>query len=318
MVGLSLALHALLLLTVLVPEPQDEPETEWLTLNLEPPEPSLQASAPAMAPDPTSEPAPTAESEPTPDQTKLVTTDFDESKPLEEEFSDIPGAEIGRLEQVPPPQLPSRAQPTAPPEPPQRATQPPQETSPAEEPSRGEPEPTQLPKEPEMKAEPTPDPDEGLGLARLLREQNEARSPQRQRAVLDPRDPRFSLPRSIADPGAVYGPTAGDPFAFKVMNAEGYNIRPYAYAMKSRFRSNWHVPPITYTGASGAVSFELEIAKDGTILRIDDLETTGIEAYELAARRAVELSNRLPALPPDFPNETLIVRFGFLYNWRQR
>jgi hypothetical protein len=158
---------------------------------------------------------------------------------------------------------------------------------------------------------------EGLPEEDFFREPEVPRPEPADRALSDPRDPRFRLPDQYDIPDGRTA-TPGDPFAVQVMNARGYNIWPYVLVMKSRFRSNWQIPPIAYTGASGAVAFELIIRQNGAVTITEQVASTGNSAYELASRRAVELSDPLPALPEDFPEEQLIIRFGFYYNWRER
>lgn len=355
---ISVALH-LMMLGVL-PSPE-----EWLrsvgqemvlTFLDEEPRPLPEQKLPVPTAVPTDPALPTEP--PLEQKTKLTTSDYDPSKPLQERFTEPPGdiptkpaplvappsLEQGSSAQAPgggepmteaflPTLAPVEstappAEPTLAPEPTSAPTSPPGAVTPrSEDPLEG-PDPRQTPQtelasaaEQPRKPQPAPTakPEQGLPHSAFFKQQpppseatGPATGPGKGSSLLNP---NLRVPEEFASRS---GGTAipGSPFSFEVMNAPGYNIYPYAMAMKTRFQSNWHVPSIAYTGAKGAAAFTFGVLPDGTVVDLNLSATTGNRAYEHSARMAIELSNPLPKLPEDFPEDILLIRFTFFYNMR--
>jgi TonB family protein len=95
-----------------------------------------------------------------------------------------------------------------------------------------------------------------------------------------------------------------------------YDWGPYAQSMVSRIRVNWYanMPQIIRTGMKGKVTIRFTIQRDGRITDITILESSNIPPYDYAAKKAIELSSPLLALPKDFPNPTERVTCMFFYN----
>lgn len=95
-----------------------------------------------------------------------------------------------------------------------------------------------------------------------------------------------------------------------------YDWGPYAQSMVSKIRVNWYanMPQIIRTGMKGVVTIRFTIHRDGRISDITILQTSGVPPYDAAARKAIELSSPLKALPPDFPNPQERVTCMFYYN----
>lgn len=95
-----------------------------------------------------------------------------------------------------------------------------------------------------------------------------------------------------------------------------YDWGDYAQSMVSRIRVNWyaHMPQIIRTGMKGVVTIRFTIHRDGRITDVTILRSSGVPPYDLAARKAIELSSPLRALPKDFPNASERVTCIFYYN----
>ncbi len=76
--------------------------------------------------------------------------------------------------------------------------------------------------------------------------------------------------------------------------------------MVSRIRVNWYgnMPELIKTGLKGVVTIRFTIHRDGRITDVQMLSTSAVPPYDFAAKKAIELSSPLNALPKDFPNES--------------
>lgn len=90
----------------------------------------------------------------------------------------------------------------------------------------------------------------------------------------------------------------------------------YAASMVSRIRVNWYanMPQLIRTGMQGVVTIRFTIHRNGRISDITILKSSGVPPYDFAARKAIELSSPLNALPKDFPNPYERVTAMFYYN----
>jgi len=90
----------------------------------------------------------------------------------------------------------------------------------------------------------------------------------------------------------------------------------YAQSMVSRIRVNWYgnMPPILKTGMQGFVSIRFTIQRDGRITDVTIVRPSGIPPYDYAAKKAIELSSPLNALPKEFPKPSERVTATFYYN----
>jgi TonB family protein len=95
-----------------------------------------------------------------------------------------------------------------------------------------------------------------------------------------------------------------------------YDWGDYAQSMVSRIRVNWYanMPQLFRTGIPGVVTIRFTIHRDGRISDITVLQTSGHPPYDQAARKAIEQSSPLKALPADFPNPYERVTAMFYYN----
>lgn len=83
----------------------------------------------------------------------------------------------------------------------------------------------------------------------------------------------------------------------------------YVHSVKKKLDSNWNV----VSGFDRRIFTQMAftIGRNGNITEIEVEESSGNDAFDLAARRAVEYSSPLPPLPGDFqePNLRVHVRF---------
>jgi len=95
-----------------------------------------------------------------------------------------------------------------------------------------------------------------------------------------------------------------------------YDWGEYAQSMVSRIRVNWYgqMPPLIRTGLKGVVTIRFTIQRSGRITNVEILNSSGVPPYDFAAKKAIEMSSPLNALPKDFPNETERVTCMFYYN----
>lgn len=113
--------------------------------------------------------------------------------------------------------------------------------------------------------------------------------------------------------GGEKGTAEAGPLSFETA---WYDWGEYAQSMVSRIRVNWYanMPQIIRTGMQGVVTIRFTIHRNGRISDVTILKTSGVPPYDFAARKAIELSSPLNALPKDFPNATERVTAMFYYN----
>jgi TonB family protein len=90
----------------------------------------------------------------------------------------------------------------------------------------------------------------------------------------------------------------------------------YSQSMVSKIRVNWYnqMPQLVRTGMKGIATIRFTIQRDGRITDVEIVESSGVPPYDFAARKAIELSSPLNALPKDFPNSSERVVAMFFYN----
>jgi TonB family protein len=79
---------------------------------------------------------------------------------------------------------------------------------------------------------------------------------------------------------------------------------------------NWILPPSAVMGLIGEVPIEFVVSRDGTVLEARILQSSGVPAYDRAARNAI-LASRFFPLPKDYRPETVTMRATFIYNRRE-
>jgi TonB family protein len=116
-----------------------------------------------------------------------------------------------------------------------------------------------------------------------------------------------------SDGGGEKGSVETGPLSFET---QWYDWGAYASSMVSRIRVNWiaNMPQLLKTGMKGVVTIRFTIHRTGRISDVTILNSSGAPPYDFAAKKAIELSSPLNALPADFPNDSERVTCVFYYN----
>ena len=101
------------------------------------------------------------------------------------------------------------------------------------------------------------------------------------------------------------GPLAFDP--------QGADFTAWINHFKNEIYRNWIVPKPAEFGIRGHVDFEFTVERDGTIIGLHVLLSSGTAALDRAAQNAL-ISSRFLALPPDFGPPRVVMRVSFFYN----
>ena len=123
-----------------------------------------------------------------------------------------------------------------------------------------------------------------------------------------------------SDAGALGGETGfaeSGPISFET---QWYEWGDYADGMVRKIRVNWYgnMPALIRTGMKGVVTIRFTIQRSGQVTDVTILKSSGVPPYDYAARKAIELSSPLAALPKDFPNASERVTAMFYYNLNPR
>lgn len=83
----------------------------------------------------------------------------------------------------------------------------------------------------------------------------------------------------------------------------------YIILMNTQITGNWD----QQAEVPGAVVVKMTIQRDGRLSDIQVEQSSGYTALDNNARRAIEVTRRLPPLPAEYPNQTLTVHLTFQY-----
>jgi TonB family protein len=113
--------------------------------------------------------------------------------------------------------------------------------------------------------------------------------------------------------GGEAGYAESGPISFET---QWYEWGDYAQHMVARIRHNWYsnMPSIIRLGVRGVVTIEFTIQRSGAVTDVRIVKTSEIPPFDLAAKKAIELSSPLNPLPADFPNRSERVTAQFFYN----
>ena len=142
-----------------------------------------------------------------------------------------------------------------------------------------------------------------------------------------PRRPARKEPQPEAPPGAIpygEGPPPALPYtAFQVGAVEGgmafgsggaFGTRYpwYVESVRRRISSNWLISTIDpYVQWAPRVVITFEILRDGTIVNLQMLRSSGIPSVDRSAIRAIHDSSPLNRLPSDYRGNKVLVEFWF-------
>ena len=111
----------------------------------------------------------------------------------------------------------------------------------------------------------------------------------------------------VTGTGGATGPLDFDP--------QGADFTAWIQHWKNEVYRNWIVPLSAEFGRSGQVDFEFVVERSGSVTDVRLLQSSGIPAYDRAARNAL-LGSRLLPLPADYAPPTVTIKVAFLYNVR--
>jgi TonB family protein len=99
-------------------------------------------------------------------------------------------------------------------------------------------------------------------------------------------------------------------------DTQGVDFGPYLARIVEVVRQNWYhlMPESARLGQKGRVALQFAIQKDGRVLEVDPVVSSGSNALDGAAKAAIDLSIPFPPLPEEFHGNDLKLRFIFLYN----
>ena len=121
--------------------------------------------------------------------------------------------------------------------------------------------------------------------------------------------------------GAFGVPDAGDP-NFNLPGPQilsdtmGVDFDPYLLRVYLIVQRNWYsvIPEIARLGRKGRAILQFRILKDGSVLELQLMDGSGTSSMDSAALSSIRLSNPFPPLPPEFPGQDIVLRFGYYYN----
>lgn len=103
--------------------------------------------------------------------------------------------------------------------------------------------------------------------------------------------------------------TGGGPGSGSTLDVADFCCPEYLLLMTQRIRSAWNANQ----GATGECYIKFTIQRDGRLTDTTIDKSSGNATLDIAAQRAVILTQKLPPLPDQFPNPTLGVRLIFQY-----
>lgn len=133
--------------------------------------------------------------------------------------------------------------------------------------------------------------------------------------------PTFLSPGAIPSPGS--GPVALPYTPFQASGAEGgmsfgsggaFGARYpwYVESVRRRIGSNWVLSTVDpYVKWAPRAVLTFEILRNGTIVNVEVLQSSGVASVDRSALRAVQESSPLERLPSDYTGDKVLVEFWF-------
>jgi protein TonB len=94
---------------------------------------------------------------------------------------------------------------------------------------------------------------------------------------------------------------------------EGADFTSWINHFKNEVYRNWIVPEAALFGFRGHVDFEFSVQRDGRLVGLKLLQSSGTPALDRAAQNAL-LGARLLPLPEDFAPAMVTMQVTFFYN----
>jgi TonB family protein len=86
----------------------------------------------------------------------------------------------------------------------------------------------------------------------------------------------------------------------------------YLTRVQQLISSNWDAPPVDVSGRVLTVTIRFRLHRDGAVNAVVVEESSGNEYYDLAGKRAVLRTGRLPPFPPDVKESYFDAHFTFV------
>jgi TonB family protein len=100
-----------------------------------------------------------------------------------------------------------------------------------------------------------------------------------------------------------------------ISDTQGVDFGPYLQRIVQEVRENWyHLIPESAEMKKGKLMIEFAISKDGKVLDMRRVASSGDDALDRAAWGGISASNPFPPLPSEFTGPYLALRFRFYYN----
>ncbi len=122
---------------------------------------------------------------------------------------------------------------------------------------------------------------------------------------------RPGLSSQLGEGGSAGNPEAGHGSRPGVNAQQDIDYGPFMAELERRIKRNWSPPR---AGSSKRVKLRFLLARDGRLLDISVLQSSGETATDEAAIKAVKLSAPFRNIPPQVRDETLPIEFTFDYN----
>jgi TonB family protein len=100
-------------------------------------------------------------------------------------------------------------------------------------------------------------------------------------------------------------------------DSKGVDFGPWLRRFVAQVKGNWYVPQAAMF-LKGRVVIQFYISRNGNISEIKVLQSSSIEPFNLAALNALKLSNPTIKLPPEYPDDRMLMTVSFHYNDRER
>lgn len=124
---------------------------------------------------------------------------------------------------------------------------------------------------------------------------------------------RDYVERSLREGGAIGLPEGtGRQMGPLFFDPQGADFTAWINHFKNEVYRNWIVPQAAIIGFQGSVDLAFVVARDGTLLALTLVRSSGTASLDRAARNAVQGSRLLP-LPPDYGPREITMHVRFIY-----
>jgi TonB family protein len=97
-------------------------------------------------------------------------------------------------------------------------------------------------------------------------------------------------------------------------DSKGVDFGPWLRRFVAQVRRNWIIPQAAMMSMHGNVAITFVIHRDGRITDVTVARPSAVNAFTLAARNAILMSNPTMPLPPEYPDVKMPIMVTFYYN----